>query len=174
MRALTFKGYLLSQLQELSGVGGTSLYSFSKLAENNFRLKDALCLYLMMFTDKNLKNKLLKKYDYLNDGCEKLSGITDNNVEKYVSEKELSEYKTIYDNYLYRLNKHNNETKIKTSVYKGYKQDKIEMRGDRAEMSDFPLYLNMVAGGLDRRDQTIGGFSFVVKIYALPVVEIIG
>ena len=103
MRALTFKGYLLSQLQELSGVGGTSLYSFSKLAENNFRLKDALCLYLMMFTDKNLKNKLLKKYDYLNDGCEKLSGITDNNVKKYVSEKELSEYKTIYDNYLYRL-----------------------------------------------------------------------
>ena len=62
----------------------------------------------------------------------------------------------------------------KTSVYKGYKRDKIEMRGDRAEMSDFPLYLNTVAGGLDRRDQTIGGFSFVVKIYALPVVEIIG
>lgn len=61
-----------------------------------------------------------------------------------------------------------------TSVYKGYKQDKIEMRGDRAEMSDFPLYLNTVAGGLDRRDQTIGGFSFVVKIYALPVIEIIG
>lgn len=118
MRALTFKGYLLSQLQELSGVGGTSLYSFSKLAENNIRLKDALCLYLMMFTDKNLKNKLLKKYDYLNDGCEKLSGITDNNVEKYVSKKELSEYKTIYDNYLYRLNKHNNETKIKNLMYK--------------------------------------------------------
>ena len=61
----------------------------------------------------------------------------------------------------------------KTSVYKGYKRDKIEMRGDRAEMSDFPLYLNTVAGGLDRRDQTIGGFSFVVKIYAVPVVEII-
>lgn len=64
--------------------------------------------------------------------------------------------------------------KFETSVYKGYKQDKIEMRGDRAEMSDFPLYLNTVAGGLDRRDQTIGGFSFVVKIYTVPVVEIIG
>ena len=63
---------------------------------------------------------------------------------------------------------------IETSVYKGYKRDKIEMRGDRAEMSDFPLYLNTVAGGLDRRDQAIGGFSFVVKIYAVPVVEIIG
>ena len=65
-------------------------------------------------------------------------------------------------------------TLTETSVYKGYKQDKIEMRGDRAEMSDFPLYLNMVAGGLDCRDQAIGGFSFVVKIYAVPVVEIIG
>ena len=64
--------------------------------------------------------------------------------------------------------------RMKTSVYKGYKRDKIEMRGDRAEMSDFPLYLNTVAGGLDRRDQTIGGFSFVVKIYTVPVVEIIG
>ena len=61
-----------------------------------------------------------------------------------------------------------------TSVYKEYKRDKIEMRGDRAEISDFPLYLNTVAGGLDCRDQTIGGFSFVVKIYAVPVVEIIG
>lgn len=67
-----------------------------------------------------------------------------------------------------------NNIAIETSVYKGYKQDKIEMRGDRAEMSDFPLYLNMVAGGLDCRDQAIGGFSFVVKIYAVPVVEIIG
>ena len=63
---------------------------------------------------------------------------------------------------------------MQTSVYKGYKQDKIEMRGDRAEMSDFPLYLNTVAGGLDRRNQAISGFSFVVKIYAVPVVEIIG
>lgn len=70
---------------------------------------------------------------------------------------------------------HTSDEKVsETSVYKGYKQDKIEMRGDRAEMSDFPLYLNTVAGGLDRRDQTIGGFSFVVKIYAVPVVEIIG
>ena len=60
-----------------------------------------------------------------------------------------------------------------TSVYKGYKRDKIEMRVDRVEVSDFPLYLNTVAGGLDCRDQTIGGFSFVVKIYAVPVVEII-
>ncbi len=52
-------------------------------------------------------------------------------------------------------------------MYKGYKQDKIEMRGDRAEMSDFPLYLNTVAGGLDRRDQTIGGFFKQHRIFPL-------
>lgn len=61
----------------------------------------------------------------------------------------------------------------KTSVYKGYKRDKIEMRGDRAEMSDFPLYLNTVAGRSDCQNQNVSGFSFVVKIYAVPVVEII-
>lgn len=72
------------------------------------------------------------------------------------------------------IEKLHGKIETQTSVYKGYKRDKIEMRGDRAEMSDFPLYLNTVAGGLDRRDQTIGGFSFVVKIYAVPVVEIIG
>ena len=66
------------------------------------------------------------------------------------------------------------ETPTQTSVYKGYKRDKIEMRGDRAEMSDFPLYLNTVAGGLDCRNQAIGGFSFVVKINAVPVIKIIG
>lgn len=83
------------------------------------------------------------------------------------------EYRILMD--AYKIKNQSNETvMIQTSVYKGYKQDKIEMRGDRAEISDFPLYLNTVAGGLDRRDQTIGGFSFVVKIYALPVVEIIG
>ena len=74
----------------------------------------------------------------------------------------------------YDLRKGIDSKEKQTSVYKGYKRDKIEMRGDRAEISDFPLYLNTVAGGLDCRDQTIGGFSFVVKIYAVPVIEIIG
>ena len=59
-------------------------------------------------------------------------------------------------------------------MYKGYKRDKIEMRGDRAEISDLLFYLNTVAGNLDCRNQAIGGFSFVIKIYALPVIEIIG
>ncbi len=108
------------------------------------------------FTDEEMKKKYKKKYGAAYDEALK-------QVDDHIGESLLS---------LYDLG--NISTLTETSVYKGYKQDKIEMRGDRAEMSDFPLYLNMVAGGLDRRDQTIGGFSFVVKIYALPVVEIIG
>lgn len=108
------------------------------------------------FTDEEMKKKYKKKYGAAYDEALK-------QVDDHIGESLLS---------LYDLG--NISTLTETSVYKGYKQDKIEMRGDRAEMSDFPLYLNTVAGGLDRRDQTIGGFSFVVKIYTVPVVEIIG
>lgn len=96
---------------------------------------------------------------------------------RLLSLKEIIKLKSLFQNKNCKMTEFPNvigEKQLQTSVYKGYKQDKIEMRGDRAEMSDFPLYLNTVAGGLDRRDQTIGGFSFVVKIYAVPVVEIIG
>ena len=91
--------------------------------------------------------------------------MTDNELKSILIEQ--------YTN-LQRIKKANGTKENETSVYKGYKRDKIEMRGDRAEISDFPLYLNTVAGGLDCRDQAISGFSFVVKIYAVPVVEIIG
>ena len=89
-------------------------------------------------------------------------------VEEDTNMQNYEKIETFYAEYL------DGHDSMVASVYKGYKRDKREMRGDRAEMSDFPLYLNTVAGGLDRRDQTIGGFSFVVKIYAVPVVEIIG
>lgn len=94
-----------------------------------------------------------------------IATVLDDSIQEYCRSESLQTADKVSDN-VYRV--------LQTSVYKGYKQDKIEMRGDRAEMSDFPLYLNTVAGGLDCRDQTIGGFSFVVKIYAVPVIEIIG
>ena len=110
----------------------------------------------MLEKDENVPPELL----------EKLRGAGSDLIRRLFSDEDTDEEKVKQADAYYEG--------IKTSVYKGYKQDKIEMRGDRAEMSDFPLYLNTVAGGLDRRDQTIGGFSFVVKIYAVPVVEIIG
>ena len=119
---------------------------------------------------------VLKIYMSVFDDNLKVTYINDSNVlGKVKNRKEQIKYDRLYD----RKFDNGKICEIvplmnETSVYKGYKQDKIEMRGDRAEMSDFPLYLNTVAGGLDRRDQTIGGFSFVVKIYAVPVVEIIG
>jgi len=112
--------------------------------------------------DYNLEIINLLKEDGYN---EKAEGVILTQIDK----REIGLHKLIMEAGDIIAQKH-----METSVYKGYKQDKIEMRGDRAEMSDFPLYLNTVAGGLDRRDQTIGGFSFVVKIYAVPVVEIIG
>lgn len=62
---------------------------------------------------------------------------------------------------------------MQASVYKGYKRDKIEMRVDRVEVSDFPLYLNAVAGRSDCQNQNVSGFSFVVEINAVPVIKII-
>ena len=60
MRELTFKGYLLFQLKELSGCNTTSLYIFSNLASSNARLQDALTMYLVLYTKEDLKNRLIK------------------------------------------------------------------------------------------------------------------
>lgn len=117
MRELTFKGYLLSQLQELSGFKSTSLYAFAQIAHNNARLKDALTLYLVIYTEDNLRTKLLKKYDYLNSPCEKLKGLNDYNVRVYLQNDSLSEYKTIYDNFLYQHNRKKQEEKLKKLMY---------------------------------------------------------
>ena len=118
MRELTFKGYLLSQLKELSGVNGTSLYTFSQLARDNARLKDTLTLYLVMYTEENLRSKLLRKFDYLNSTCEKLNGLDDDNVETYLQNDSLSEYKTVYNNFLYQRNRKEQEDKLKIMMYK--------------------------------------------------------
>jgi hypothetical protein len=117
MRELTFKGYLLSQLKELSELNTTSLYTFSKLAENNVRLKDAVTLYLTLYTEENLRQKLLKKYDYLNTSCEKLSGLKEDNIDRFLQSDKLSEYNTVYENYLYLKNHKEYEDKIKTMLY---------------------------------------------------------
>ena len=67
----------------------------------------------------------------------------------------------------------NDAERKKASVYKRYKRDKIEMKVDRVEVSDFPLYLNTVAGRSDCQNQNVSGFSFVVEINAVPVIKII-
>lgn len=118
MRELTLKVYLLSQLQELSGFNSTSLYAFSQLAHNNARLKDTLTLYLVMYTEENLRNKLLKKFDYLNNSCEKLKGLDNNNVETYLQNDSLSEYRTIYNNFLYQRNRKEQEDRLKMMMYR--------------------------------------------------------
>ena len=80
MRELTFKGYLLFQLKELSGCNTTSLYIFSNLASSNARLQDALTMYLVLYTKEDLKNRLIKKYSYLKTACDQLSALEENNI----------------------------------------------------------------------------------------------
>ena len=117
MRELTFKGYLTYQLRELSGIPGNSVYAFSQIACNNARLKDVLSLYLILYVQENLKNKILKKYDYMRASCQKLCGLNEYNADEFLRDKSLSEYRTVYENYLYMRSKKQQEDKIKAMMY---------------------------------------------------------
>lgn len=117
MRELTFRGYLLSQLQNLSDLESTSMYSFSKLACDNARLRNVLCLFLVLFTEDKLRNRLLKKYHYLVLPCKQLEGLSESNLDNYMCSIVFSEYKTIYENYLYHKGRKNQEDKIKLMMY---------------------------------------------------------
>lgn len=111
MRELSFKGYLQQQLCELSNYDSKSLYKFARLAESNARLKNTLCLYLNYFVDEKLKNQLCKNFSYLKEDCDRIDGVA-------VEDLSLSEYKTIYENYLNYKNRKQNEDKIKLLMQK--------------------------------------------------------
>ena len=113
MRELTFKGYLQQQLCELSSCNSKSLYKFARLAERNARLKSVLCLYLVNFVPDNLKKQLCKRFSYVAIECERLSGVP---LEQLCGS--LSEYATIYENYLNRKNTKANEDRIKALMQK--------------------------------------------------------
>ena len=111
MRELTFKGYLQQQLCELSGLNSKSLYKFAKLSENSARLRDVLCMFLNYYVDGKLKNQLCKRFLYLNEICDRLNGVA-------VEDLFLSEYRTIYENYLNKKNTRENENKLKSLIQK--------------------------------------------------------
>lgn len=113
MRELTFKGYLQQQLCELSGLNSKSLYKFAKLSENNARLRNVLCLYLNYYVDEKLKNQLCRRFPYLSKGCGLLQGVSLKHFDH-----SLSEYKTIYENYLNKKNSKENEDKLKALMQK--------------------------------------------------------
>ena len=138
MRELTFKGYLLLQLKELSGLNSTSLYTFSHLACQNARLKDVLTLYLVMYTEENLKSKLLNKFDYLKSSCKKLNGIDEYNAEIYLQKDNLSGYRTVYNNFLYHRNRKEQENKLKKMMCV-----KISEVKEEKSVSNYQIYKEM-------------------------------
>lgn len=133
MRELTFKGYLQQQLCELSGCKSKSLYKFSKIAKSNARLRNVLTVYLHFFVQDNLKNQLCKKYTFLASSCAHY-------------DDSLSEYKTIYENYLYKKNKKANEGKNKAVMQKRI----LEMQAEK-EISNYRIYtsLNLNPGNIN-------------------------
>lgn len=141
MRELTFKGYLQQQLCELSGCNSKSLYKFAKLAGNNARLKNVLCLFLVYCVDEKLKIQLCKKYTFLQKDCERLNSVF---PEQFDSS--LSEFKTIYENYLIQKNVKENERKIKTLMQKS-----IVEKQAKNGISNYRIYtsLNLNPGNIN-------------------------
>lgn len=135
MRKLSLKSYLEKQMVTLSGLNSKSLYRFSALSENNARLKNTVVLYLMLFVKEDLKQHLLNKYPYLRSGCEKLDGITQDNVESFLADDTLSEYRTIYENYLNTIGAHDNENRIKQMMYQ-----RIVLLQKKKGISNYAVY----------------------------------
>ena len=141
MRELTFKGYLQQQLCELSDCDSKSLYKFARLAESNVRLRDVLCLFLNCYVDEKLKKQLCKKFPYLSKGCDRLQGFSPDQPDGL-----LSEYKTIYENYLNQKNKKQNEDKVKALMQKKI----VEMQKEKG-ITNYRIYkaLNLNPGNVN-------------------------
>ena len=141
MRELTFKGYLQQQLCELSDCDSKSLYKFARLAEGNARLRDVLCLFLTWYVDEKLKKQLCKKFPYLSKGCDRLQGFSPDQPDGL-----LSEYKTIYENYLNQKNKKQNEDKVKALMQKKI----VEMQKEKG-ITNYRIYkaLNLNPGNVN-------------------------
>lgn len=139
MRELSFKGYLQQQLCELSNYDSKSLYKFAGLAESNARLKNTLCLYLNFYVSEKLKKQLCKKYLYLKEECDRLNGVA-------VEDIDLSEYKTIYENYLNYKNRKQNEDKIKLLIQKRI----VELQEEKG-ITNYRIYkaLNLNPGNVN-------------------------
>ena len=135
MRKLSLKSYLEKQMVTLSGLNSKSLYRSSAMSEKNARLKDTVVLYLMLFVKDDLKWHLLNKYSYLSPGCEKLAGITQENAESFLEEGSLSNYRTIYENYLNIVSTHDNENRIKQMMY-----DRIVQLQAEKGISNYAVY----------------------------------
>ena len=141
MRELTFKGYLQQQLCEISDCNSRSLYKFARLAESNVRLKNVLCLYLAHYVPDDLKNQLCKRFPYVAEECERLNGVA---FEQFG--ESLSEYTTIFENYLNRKN-----TKANENIIKAFMQKRIvEVQAEKG-ITNYLIYktLNLNPGNVN-------------------------
>lgn len=135
MRKLTFKGYLLSQLRYFSGLDGVSLYAFSRLSAQNVRLKQALCLYVTLYVEGNLKDSLFRRFPHLATSCTQLSGLTVHNADTFLATTSHSDYRTIYENYVYARDQKEQENRLK-----GLMHQRIVQVRDAKQVTNYRIY----------------------------------
>lgn len=100
MRYLTFKSYLRNQLCEYMNEDTSSVYKYAEASENDIRIREAFLLYLLLFSNQELQNKIRRKYSWVDYSCEELSKLKADNIEKVLqSDKKYSSYLNIYNNY---------------------------------------------------------------------------
>ena len=113
-------------MKALAQRDSTSLYTFSRLSKHNARLNNTLCLYLTLYTQKELKSKLLCKFDHLKSPCKALSQLNESNIETVLNADNLTAYKTVYDNYLYAKNHQQHQDDLKLIMHGRIVQTKAE------------------------------------------------
>lgn len=124
---LTFKKYLVLQCKLFANSNIVSFSYFAKISRNNARLKDNLCLYLMLYASNRKRKSMINSYPYLKNTCDKLVGINKENIVSFIKDKDKSEFYTIYNNFLYELNYKEKEQKLKEIMYNAilsFKQEK--------------------------------------------------
>ena len=138
MREWTLKGYLLSQMQMLAEYDGESLYKFAAMATSDARLKDVLCMYLVLYVEGPLKTKLLKKYTALATACHTLEGLSVENAVTFLDGTDFIGYRTVYDNFLYMRDRQTKEDNLKRMMHQ-----KIVERQREKRLSNYRIYTHL-------------------------------
>ena len=90
--------------------------------------------------------KLFRKFEFLQAPCDTLSGLSNLNLETFLLSGDLSEYKTIYDNFVYMRDRNHKEDSIKALMHA-----KIVERQSQKGITNYRVYkaLNLNPGNIN-------------------------
>lgn len=135
MRQLTLKSFLKRYLKDLSLTHTSSIRQLDKEIDSNIRLLEPLVLYSKITLNEEQTYKLnnvalVQELKNMTDIC---------NVEEALKNHSLSNnYQKIYNSYLVRINKTNNENYTKSLMYK-----KIKELQKTKHISNYRIYTDL-------------------------------